>query len=457
MKPRTLLDFLFPQDERDPRFRKHLDDLSLKGLRTAATIGVAAPLLMWVLGVVGIPGLLRVFPPERLLISLLLGLVPLGISFVRGAASQARLVGVVAGTLLCLESVSSLWATVPDPIRAAMLLNGKVTLVLLVGVMAFPMKPVHAALMGLLPAGVLYEALRRAGLFAEPGGEAPLPVVGLVVATLICTALTATLYRERASAYRARRAVEESFEELREAQARLLVSENALSLGRFAAALSHELNSPIGALGSAVETILALHHKADPSFPADRRQDAAQEASRSARLSLDRLRETVNRMKHLSNLDRAEVQMVDLNELWTELVGLLGGELRRKADVKLELKPIPKVRCRPQQLTAVFSNLLRNAAAGIDRTGTIQITSDRRGTDVVLQVKDDGRGIPAERLSRLFDPTFRKDGGRVGTSWGLFVSRSIITEHGGELVITSEAGSGTIAKIVLPLAMAGAA
>ncbi|HEY7819102.1 MAG TPA: HAMP domain-containing sensor histidine kinase, partial [Vicinamibacteria bacterium] len=145
------------------------------------------------------------------------------------------------------------------------------------------------------------------------------------------------------------------------------------------------------------------------------------------------------------------------NELWTELVGLLGGELRRKADVKLELNPIPKVRCRPQQLTAVFSNLLRNAAAGIDRTGTIQITSDRRGTDVVLQVKDDGRGIPAERLSRLFDPTFRKDGGRVGTSWGLFVSRSIITEHGGELVITSEAGSGTIAKIVLPLAMAGAA
>jgi signal transduction histidine kinase len=66
--------------------------------------------------------------------------------------------------------------------------------------------------------------------------------------------------------------------------------------------------------------------------------------------------------------------------------------------------------------------------------------------------------VPSPGLeTSLFDPAFRKDGGRVGTSWGLFVSRSIITEHGGELVITSEAGSGTIAKIVLPLAMAGAA
>jgi signal transduction histidine kinase len=151
------------------------------------------------------------------------------------------------------------------------------------------------------------------------------------------------------------------------------------------------------------------------------------------------------------------VQVVDLNELWTELVGLLGGEIRQKAEVKLELKPIPPVKCRPQQLTAVFSNLLRNAAAAIDSAGTIQITSDRRGADVVLEIKDDGRGIPAERLSRLFDPTFRKEGARVGTSWGLFVSRSIITEHGGELLITSVPGSGTTAKIVLPLAMASAA
>jgi signal transduction histidine kinase len=108
-------------------------------------------------------------------------------------------------------------------------------------------------------------------------------------------------------------------------------------------------------------------------------------------------------------------------------------------------------------LTAVFSNLLRNAAAAIESAGTIQITSDQRGADVVLEVRDDGRGIPAERLSRLFDPGFRVQSGRVGTSWGLFVSRSIISEHGGQLEISSAVGRGTTAKIVLPLPLAGAA
>jgi signal transduction histidine kinase len=75
----------------------------------------------------------------------------------------------------------------------------------------------------------------------------------------------------------------------------------------------------------------------------------------------------------------------------------------------------------------------------------------------VLEVQDDGKGISAERLSQLFDPAFRVQGGRVRAGWGLFVSRTIITEHGGQLEISSTAGRGTIAKIVLPLPLAGAA
>jgi len=53
-------------------------------------------------------------------------------------------------------------------------------------------------------------------------------------------------------------------------------------------------------------------------------------------------------------------------------------------------------------------------------------SSDRRGSEVVLEVKDNGRGIPSERLAHLFNPTFRVEGGRVAaTNWGLFISRSI--------------------------------
>ena len=165
----------------------------------------------------------------------------------------------------------------------------------------------------------------------------------------------------------------------------------------------------------------------------------------------------MDRMKQLTNLDRAEEQMVDLNELWSSSVNLLQGELDPKANVLLVLKPLPRVKCKPQQMSAVFANLLRNSADSMDRRGTIQITSDQQGSEVVLEVRDDGRGIAPERLSRLFDPTFRVEGQRVSTTnWGLFISRSIIAEHGGQIEIDSAEGRGTTARISLPIETIGA-
>lgn len=128
-----------------------------------------------------------------------------------------------------------------------------------------------------------------------------------------------------------------------------------------------------------------------------------------------------------------------------------------KGEVTLALSPLPRVKCRPQQLSAVFSNLLRNAVAAIAPGGHITIRSGESHGAVVLEVQDDGRGIPPERLAHLFDPMFRVEKGRVGTSWGLFVSRSIVSEHGGHLEIASTPGEGTTARILLPLPLAEAA
>jgi signal transduction histidine kinase len=95
---------------------------------------------------------------------------------------------------------------------------------------------------------------------------------------------------------------------------------------------------------------------------------------------------------------KRQVQVVDLNQLWLDIVALLGGQLEGKADVKLDLRPIPPVKRRPQQLSAVFSNLLPNAAGAIETRGTIRISSDHPGADVVVEVRDDG--------TRSWMPTF---------------------------------------------------
>jgi two-component system NtrC family sensor kinase len=156
-------------------------------------------------------------------------------------------------------------------------------------------------------------------------------------------------------------------------------------------------------------------------------------------------------MRYLTNLDRAEVQTVDLNELCRETAASLRGHLEAKTALVFDLGALPPVRCRPQQLSAVLSNLLRNAAAAIDTRGRITIATRKRNGNVVLEVNDTGRGIPGQKLERLFEPEFRVDGSRVTTTnWGLFVCRAIVTEHGGHLDIESEVGKGTTARVVLP-------
>jgi signal transduction histidine kinase len=88
----------------------------------------------------------------------------------------------------------------------------------------------------------------------------------------------------------------------------------------------------------------------------------------------------------------------------------------------------------------------------MDNYGVIHVVSHRRGTDIVVEVRDNGRGIAAERLSHLFDPAFHVQGRRVATTnWGLFVSRSIVVEHGGQIEIDSAEGKGTTARVRLPL------
>ena len=78
----------------------------------------------------------------------------------------------------------------------------------------------------------------------------------------------------------------------------------------------------------------------------------------------------------------------------------------------------------------------------------------QRNGEIVLEVRDNGRGMLKSQLEDLFDPTFRFDSGRVSTTnWGLFICRSIVIEHGGYIEIESKEGVGTTARVLLPASM----
>jgi signal transduction histidine kinase len=253
-------------------------------------------------------------------------------------------------------------------------------MVLLVGIASLPLKPLHMLSMGMSISAIFLVLTHVMGRWDELTGPSGIHTALILVIVLVCTGLTAVIYKQRADAFRARRLAEQSFEELHRVQVKLLVSENAASQKRLAAAMSHELNTPLGVLASAFDTVRQLYEKKgeDPDNNG-RLQPIFDEAVRSGRQSSERLRDAVQRLKQLTSLDRAEEQVVDLNEVWSDTVTFLRTELEAKADVSMDLTPLPRVKCRPQQLSAVFSNLLRNAAAAITERGKIAITSDRRG------------------------------------------------------------------------------
>ncbi len=242
-------------------------------------------------------------------------------------------------------------------------------------------------------------------------------------------------------------------EELRRAEIQVLLSETAASMGRFAAALSHELNSPVGALKTILQTCNTLAEK-KASLPIERvKEPEAMEAKlrQTAIECVERLHEIIQRMQRFTNLDRNEILPIDLNSLLQDVVEILKSGTREEVTFQLHFQPLPLVLVRPQQMSAVFSNLIHNAIEGLCGAGCVSLTTCEINSQVEVVVEDNGKGMSADDLKGVFDPAFKVKGGRVSTgNWSLFSSRQIVREHGGEIDIHSSLGKGTTVRVTLP-------
>jgi signal transduction histidine kinase/pSer/pThr/pTyr-binding forkhead associated (FHA) protein len=243
----------------------------------------------------------------------------------------------------------------------------------------------------------------------------------------------------------------EAAEALRRAEAKVLLSEYGASMGRFAAALSHELNSPIGALKSALQAFNTLAEK-KAVLPPEKRNELEATLRRNALESVERLHQIVLRMQRFSNLDRQEILQVDLNSLLQDVVNILKAGVKGDVRLELDFQPLPSVSLRPQHMSAVFSNLLHSAIEGPSSGDHVRLATRQSHTQVEVTVEDNGKGLSAEELANIFDPAFEVKGGRISTgNWGLFSSRQIVREHGGDIEIQSTPGKGTTVRVILPL------
>jgi signal transduction histidine kinase len=164
-------------------------------------------------------------------------------------------------------------------------------------------------------------------------------------------------------------------------------------------------------------------------------------------------------MKEFAHPDANEQSPVDLKHALETTLLVASNEYKYLARIIKEFGDLPPVVCNVGELNQVFLNLIVNAAHAIKDsgkelgTGEITIGLLAEGEEAVIRVRDNGCGVPAENLSKLYDPFFTtKEVGR-GTGQGLAISHSIVVDkHCGDISVSSELGVGTQFTVRLPMA-----
>ena len=169
--------------------------------------------------------------------------------------------------------------------------------------------------------------------------------------------------------------------------------------------------------------------------------------------STSRISALVNDFKSYSQLDRAAIQNIDVTKGLDDTLTMMKHKIAPGVAIKREYGPdVPEVEAFPAELNQVWTNLIANAIDAVDSNGTIRIRTRAESEFVVVEIIDDGPGMPPDVQARAFEPFFTtKDVGK-GTGLGLDISRRIIAErHHGQIIISSEPGN-TVVSVRVPRA-----
>jgi two-component system cell cycle sensor histidine kinase/response regulator CckA len=234
-------------------------------------------------------------------------------------------------------------------------------------------------------------------------------------------------------------------------EAQLVQSDRLAALGIMAAGVAHEINNPLAYVMLNLEWIARkLPGAAQDPASIDGLITTLDEVRHGAQ----RVSTIVRELRSFSRADGETRRPVDLAEVVKAAIKITGHEIRHRARVSTSFDPVRPVWANDARLEQVVINLLMNAAQAVLETRAesneirVSVREDVDGR-AVLEVTDNGEGIPAEVLSRIFDPFFTTKP-VIGTGLGLSICHGIVTSLGGQISAYSEPGEGATFRVVLP-------
>jgi len=241
-------------------------------------------------------------------------------------------------------------------------------------------------------------------------------------------------------------------------EARLRQTQKLEAVGILAAGVAHEISNPITYVLSHLEALLQDIARAEPTVPLASLLESTRAHAREAADGADRVRDIVRDLKTFARRGEEERGAVDLIGVLETAIKLAAHELRHRANVRRDLRPVPAVVGDAGRLSQVFVNLLINAAQAIEEGAAerneISIATRATEEEVLVEVSDTGAGIAPENLERLFDPFFTTKSSSGGSGLGLSICYNIVTAYGGRIEVESKPGMGSRFTVRLPIARA---
>mgnify|MGYP003967853219 CR=1 FL=1 len=250
--------------------------------------------------------------------------------------------------------------------------------------------------------------------------------------------------------------------DLKAAQAQLVQSEKMASLGRLVAGVAHEFNNPIGAIQSSNSTLKTGISKLESHLiTKDVTIQSDEKLSKIVMTIVNlqgviekgthRVANIVKRMKSFARLDEADLQKADIHEIIEDTIAMVSHDHKPGVRIIRKFGEIPGIICYPAKLSQLCLQLIGNANKAVDENGEITLITSVASDFVILQVRDNGVGIPTNLLSKVFDPGFTGWGVGVGVGLGLAICYSIMEEHNGDISIASNPGIGTTVTVKIPM------
>ncbi|MCK5126251.1 MAG: hypothetical protein KAR42_08335 [candidate division Zixibacteria bacterium] len=257
--------------------------------------------------------------------------------------------------------------------------------------------------------------------------------------------------------------LEQAHYKLRTTQTQLIQSEKMASLGNLVAGVAHEINTPIGAVGSMHNTleraVSKIHGVLEDSASEEeycskkeinKYLSVIDDANKVITSGVERVSSIVKKLRSFARLDEAELKRVNIHEGLDDTLALIRHETKHGITVLKNYGNIPDIPCFPGQLNQVFLNLLVNACQAMGGKGEITIITKLQDEHVFITIIDRGPGISEENIGRIFDPGYTTKGVGVGTGLGLSICYQIIKDHMGEIKVSSRINEGTTFSIILP-------